>query len=96
MLSLKNLHKCCDLLHLFDILFGNPTIFYREFNLLYSKIPKANEFLITSPLKTVCVHVILYGLEAFSFNTSNLRALDTPSYNAMAKVFISFDTITIL
>ena len=62
---------------------------------MYSKISKANEFLITSLLKTFCVPVILYGLEAFSFNTSNLRALDTPLYNAMAKIFKSFDHNTL-
>ena len=67
------------------------TKFYRAFNSLYSKISKANEFLITSLLKTFCVPVILYGLEAVSLNNSNLRALDTPLYNAMAKIFKSFD-----
>ena len=71
------------------------TKFYRAFNSLYSKISKANEFLITSLLKTFCVPVILYGLEAFSLNTSNLRTLDTPLYNAMAKIFKSFDHNTL-
>ena len=66
------------------------TKFYRAFNSLYSKISKANEFLITSLLKMFCVPVILYGLEAISLNTSNLRALDTSLYNAMAKIFKSF------
>ena len=69
------------------------TKFYRAFNSLYSKISKANEFLITS--LTFCVPVILYGLEAFSLNTSNLQALDTPLYNAMAKIFKSFDHNTL-
>ena len=42
-----------------------------------------------------CVSVILYGLEAFSLNTSNLQALDTPLYNAMTKIFKSFDHNTL-
>ena len=37
--------------------------YYYDFESLYSKISKANEFLITSGLlKTFCVPVILYGL----------------------------------
>ena len=71
------------------------TKFYRAFNSLYSKISNANEFLITSLLKTFCVPVILYCLEAFSLNTSNLQALDTPLYHAMAKIFKTFDHNTL-
>ena len=71
------------------------TKFYRAFNSLYSKISKANEFLITSLLKTFCVPVTLYGLEAFFLNASNFQALDTPLYNAMAKIFKSFDHNTL-
>ena len=43
--------------------------FYRSFNAIYSKISKANEYLIVSLVKSFCVSVMMYyGLEALNLN----------------------------
>ena len=33
----------------------------------------------------------MFGFEAFSLNASNVRAIDKPMYNAMGKIFKTFD-----
>lgn len=65
--------------------------FYRSFNALYSKISKANEQLIISLLKTFCVPVIMYSVEAFVLNTSSLRSLDGLLLNSFGKIFKTYD-----
>ena len=67
------------------------TKLYRSFNSLYSKISKADEPLILSLVKTFCVPVIMFCLEALDLNTSTLAVIDTPMFNAMAKIFKTFD-----
>ena len=69
--------------------------FYRAFNSLYSKIPKANEALIVSLVNTFCVPIIMYSMEALDLNISLLRSLDEPMYNAFGKIFKSFDRPTL-
>ena len=69
--------------------------FYRAFNSLYSKIPKANEALIVSLVNTFCVPIIMYSIEALDLNISLLRSLDEPMYNAFGKIFKSFDRPTL-
>ena len=65
--------------------------FYRSFNSLYCKISKASEVLIASLVNTFCVPAMMFGFEAFSLNASNVRAIDKPMYNAMGKIFKTFD-----
>ena len=65
--------------------------FYRAFNSLYSKISKANEYLITTLVGTFCVPVIMFSLEAFELNASTLSAIDFPMYCAMSKIFKTVD-----
>jgi len=65
--------------------------FYRSFNSLYCKISKASEVLIASLENTFCVPAMMFGFEAFSLNASNVRAIDKPIYNAMGKIFKTFD-----
>jgi hypothetical protein len=65
--------------------------FYRSFNSVYSKISKANEFLIISLVKTFCVPSLLFGLEAIDLNVSTLHSLDTPYSRAFGRIFNTFD-----
>lgn len=69
--------------------------FYRSFNALYSKIHKANESVIVSLIKSFCVPTLLYSLEALVLNATLLNNIDEPMYNAIGKVFKTFDRRTI-
>ena len=65
--------------------------FYRSFNDIYGKICKANACLILSLIKSFCVSIAMYCLEALHLNATALRGLDNLLFNALAKVFKTFD-----
>ncbi len=65
--------------------------FYRSFNSVYSKISRANEYLIVSLVNTYCSSVALYSLEALDLNKSLLRGLDKLLYRAFCKIFKTYD-----
>ena len=67
--------------------------FYRSFNALYCKIPRANECVIISLVKTFCVPLVTYSLEALCLNNSTLSSLDNMLYNAFGKIFKTYDRI---
>ena len=69
--------------------------FYRSFNALYSKIPKANESIIVSLIKSFCVPTLLYSLDALVLNATLLNNIDEPMYNAIGTVFKTLDRRTI-
>ncbi|MFZ2538607.1 MAG: reverse transcriptase domain-containing protein, partial [Oscillospiraceae bacterium] len=71
------------------------TKFFRSFNSIYGKISKANETLIVSLIKSYCIPSLMFGLEAFDLNISQLRSLDSPLFLAFAKLFKTFDKGTI-
>ena len=70
---------------------SSRTKFYRSFNSIFSKISKANELVIVHLVKLYCVPVLLYGLESLDLNSSQLNSLDFPMYQAMGKLFKTFD-----
>ena len=65
--------------------------FYRSFNALYSKIPRANECVIISLVRTFCISLVMYSLEAICLNKSTLNSLDSMIYNAFSKIFKTYD-----
>jgi hypothetical protein len=69
----------------------NRVKFYRAFNSLYGKICKANEQLIVSLMKTFCIPLTMYGLDAINLNVSALNSLDNLLYNAFGKIFKTFN-----
>ena len=69
--------------------------FYRSFNAVYSKISLSNESLIVSLVKTCCVPALIYSLESINMNASSLNSLDEPLYNAMGKIFKTFDRVVL-
>jgi len=70
--------------------------FYRSFNSLFSKIPKADEHIIVSLVKTYCISLVLYSLEAVCLNRSSLNQLDSMLINAFGKIFKSFERSILL
>lgn len=69
--------------------------FYRCFNAIYSKVSKASETVVISLIKTKCLPIIMYALEAADLNTSLLRSLDNPMFLAVGRVFKSLDKQTV-
>ena len=69
--------------------------FFRSFNAIYGKISKASEFVILSLVRSNCLPIILYNLEAYDLNVSTLRSLDNPLFLAVGKVFKSLDKNTV-
>jgi hypothetical protein len=69
----------------------NRAKFYRSFNSLYSKICKANEQLIVSLMKTYCIPLVMFSIDAIVLNASELNSLDSLIYNAFAKIFKTFN-----
>jgi hypothetical protein len=67
------------------------TNFYKCFNAIYCNISKANEDVIISLVKSICLPSLLYCVEVLNLNVSTLRSLDTPLYHAFGKVFKIFD-----
>ena len=65
--------------------------FYRAFNSLYSKIYRANEFLIVSLVKSFCLPVFMFSLSAIDLNNSSLTSIDNLMYNAFGKIFKTFN-----
>ena len=65
--------------------------FYRSFNSIFCKIPKANEFAILSLVKTYCMPLVLYSLESICLNNSSLNQLDSLLLNAFGKIFKTYD-----
>ena len=69
--------------------------FYRSFNALYSKIPRANECVIISLVRTFCISLVMYSLEAICLNKSTLNSLDSMLYNAFSKIFKTYDRVVL-
>ena len=65
--------------------------FYRSFNAIYSKVSRANEYLIVSLVKSFCVPVIMYCLEALNLDKSSIRSIDNMFFNSLGKIFKSYD-----
>ena len=65
--------------------------FYSSFNALYSKIYNANEHMITSLVKSICIPTMVYSLNALNFKPSELSSLDKPLLHAFAKIFKTYD-----
>ena len=70
---------------------SNRAKFYRSFNSLFSKICKANEYLIVSLVSTFCVPLVMYSLEALELNITFLNSLDNLLINVFAKIFKTFN-----
>ena len=60
---------------------------FRSFNSIYRKIPRANETVIVSLLKSHCIPVLMYSLEALDLNNTALKSLDHPLVIVFAKIF---------
>ena len=52
--------------------------FFRSFNSIISKISKANEIVAVSLIKTNCIPILMYGVEALDLNKSMLYSLNNP------------------
>ena len=74
----------------FDFKLARSKLF-RSFNSIYSKIPRANETVIVSLLKSHCIPVLMYSLEALHLNNTALKSLDHPLVVVFAKIFKTFD-----
>ena len=70
--------------------------FFKNFNSIYGKIFKSSETVIISLLKSCCVPVLLYALEALDLNPTALRRLDNALFLAFCKTFKTFDEIIIM
>ena len=69
----------------------NRTKFYRAFNSLYCKISNANEYLIVSLVKSFCIPLVMYSLNALDLNVTSLNSLDNLMFNVFGKIFKTFD-----
>ena len=65
------------------------------FNSVYSKICKSNEFLIVTMVKSFCVPIAMYSVEALDLNVSLLNSLDNLLFQAFCKIFKTFDRDTV-
>jgi len=74
---------------------SHPGINFQKFQ-LYWKIFKSNETVIISLLKSCCVPVSLYALEALDLNSTAIRRLDNALFLAFCKTFKTFDKNTIM
>ena len=74
----------------FDFKLARSKLF-RSFNSIYSKIPRANETVIVSLLKSHCIPVLIYSFEALDLNNTALKSLDHPLVIVFAKIFKTFD-----
>ena len=50
--------------------------FYRAFNAIYSKVYRSHENVIVTLMRSYCLPVLLYGLEAVSLNATSNNSLD--------------------
>jgi hypothetical protein len=72
--------KCC-----YD---GGKKSFYRAFNAIFGKIGRiATENVIINLVKTKCLPLMLYGLEACPVNKRDLNALEFPITRIFMKMF---------
>ena len=69
----------------------NRAKFYRAFNAVCSKISKASEELILALLQILCVPCIMYSLSAIELNATSLHCLDNMYFNALGKIFKTYD-----
>ena len=51
----------------------------------------ANEYLIVSLVKSFCVPVIMYCLEALNLDKTSIRSIDNMFFNSLGKIFKSYD-----
>ena len=65
--------------------------FFRCFNSIFSKISRASETVIVSLLKSNCIPILMYGVEALDLKSSTLYSLDNPLRLAFGKIFKSYD-----
>ena len=65
--------------------------FFRCFNLIFSKISRASETVIVSLLKSNCIPILMYGVEALDLKSSMLYSLDNPLRLVFGKIFKSYD-----
>ena len=69
--------------------------FLRSFNCIYSKISRANESVVVSLLKSCCVPILMYSVEAIVLSKTDLNRLQNPVSLAFGKIFKTFDNNTI-
>ena len=65
--------------------------FFRSFNSIYSKISKANETVIVSLIKTNCIPILIYGVEALDLKKSMLHSLNNVLCLVFGKIFGSYE-----
>ena len=62
--------------------------FYRAFNAVFGKVGRvASEAVTVELLKTKCLPVLYYGLEACPLNKSDVKSLDYVLYSSFSKIF---------
>jgi len=67
-------------------------LFYRAVNGIFGKIGRtASEEVVLELIKTKCLPIILYGLEACPLNKTNLRSLDFSVNRFFIKLFKTSD-----
>ena len=69
--------------------------FYRSFNSVFCKVSKADEYVILSLIKSFCIPIVMYGLEALHLNATLLCSIDRLLYSAMGKIFKTFDQVSL-
>ena len=69
--------------------------FFRSFNCIYSKISRADESVVVSLLKSCCIPMLMYSVEAIDLNTTELNRLQNPVSMSFGKNFKTFDNNTI-
>ena len=65
--------------------------FFICFNSIFSKISRASETVIVSLLKSNCIPILMYGVEALDLKSSMLHSLDNPLRLVFGKIFKSYD-----
>ena len=65
--------------------------FFRSFNSIYSRISRANESVIVSLLKSCCIPILMYSVEAIDLNKTEVNRLQNPVSLAFGKIFKTFD-----
>ena len=63
--------------------------FFRCFNSFFSKISRASETVIVSLLKSNCIPILMYGVEALDLKSSMLYSLDNPLRLVFGKIIKS-------
>ena len=69
---------------------------YKSFNALFGKIGRlASTEVIIHLLKTKCLPVLLYGLNACPVNATELKSLEFALFRILAKIFGTFSKVFI-